>query len=123
MLTMPTPQDPSQFAKNTNFKTAMYLYLGKVGSGYRWALWPGGEHVYLYERSSATKWRTKYVGKHSVRRLPRELKLALLRAVGRLFVDFFEGLARLAAAHSRARLFAEEYREELVALGLLDDDG
>ena len=123
MLTMPTPQDPSQFAKNTNFKTAMYLYLGKVGSGYKWALWPGGEHVYLYERSSATRWRTKYVGKTPLWKLPRELKLALLRAVARMFADFFEALGRLAAAHSKAHLIAREYREELEALGLLDEDG
>ena len=101
----------------------MYLYLGRVGNGYRWALWPGGEHVYLYERSSATRWRAKYLGKTSVWRLPRELKLALLRAVARMFRDFFEALGRLAAAHSKARLFAREYREELEALGLLDEGG
>jgi len=101
----------------------MYLYLGRVGSGYRWAMWPGGEHVYLYERSSATKWRTKYVGKTSVRRLPREVRLAFLRAVGQLFADFFDAFARLAASHHKVRFFAEEYREELVALGLLEDDG
>ena len=101
----------------------MYLYLGRVGSGYRWALWPGGDYVYLYERSSNTHWRTKYVGKTSVWRLPRELKLAFLRAVGQLFADFFEAFARLAGSSPRARAFAEEYREELVALGLLDEDG
>jgi len=101
----------------------MYLYLGRAGNGYRWALWPGGEHVYLYERSSATRWRAKYLGKQSIWRLPRELRLAFLRAVARMFSDFFDGLARLAAAHSKARLFAEDYREELEALGLLEDDG
>ena len=101
----------------------MYLYLGRVGNGYRWAMWPGGEHVYLYERSSATKWRTKYVGKQSIWRLPRELKLALLKAVGRMFSDFFESLGRLAASSPRSRLLVQEYREELQALGLLDDDG
>jgi len=101
----------------------MYLYLGRVGSGYRWALWPGGDYVYLYERSSATKWRAKYLGKTPLWKLPRELKLALLRAVARMFRDFFEGLGRLAAAHHKAHLFAREYREELVALGLLEDGG
>jgi len=101
----------------------MYLYLGRVGNGYHWALWPGGEHVYLYERSSATKWRTRYLGKQSIWRLPRELRLAFLRAVGQLFSDFFEAFARLAAAHSKARLFAQEYKEELQTLGLLEDDG
>ena len=101
----------------------MYLYLGRVGNGYKWALWPGGDYVYLYERSSATKWRAKYVGKQSIWRLPREVKLAFLRAVGQLFADFFDGLARLAAAHSKARFFAQEYKEELEALGLLEDDG
>ena len=101
----------------------MYLYLGRVGSGYRWAMWPGGDYVYLYERSSNTRWRTKYVGKQSIWRLPREARLALLKAVGRMFADFFEGLARLAVSSPSARAFAEEYREELEALGLLDDDG
>jgi len=86
-------------------------------------MWPGGEHVYLYERSSATKWRTRYLGKTSLWKLPRELKLALLRAVARMFADFFEALGRLAAAHHKAHLIAREYREELEALGLLEDDG
>jgi len=86
-------------------------------------MWPGGEHVYLYERSSATKWRTRYLGKTSLWKLPRELKLALLRAVARMFADFFEALGRLAAAHSKAHLIAREYREELEALGLLEGDG
>jgi len=99
------------------------MYLGRVGSGYRWALWNGGDHVYLYERSSATKWRTKYLGKQPVWRLPREVKLALLKAVAQMFRDFFEGLGRLAAAHHKARLLVQEYREKLAALGLLDDDG
>jgi len=101
----------------------MYLYLGRAGNGYRWALWPGGEHVYLYERSSNTRWRTKYVGKTPFWKLPKEVKLAFLRAVARMFADFFEALGRLAAAHSKARLFAEDYREELEALGLLDEGG
>ena len=101
----------------------MYLYLGRVGNGYKWAMWPGGDYVYLYERSSATKWRTRYLGKTSIWRLPRELKLAFLRAVGQLFADLFEGLARLAGSSPRARAFAEDYREELEALGLLDEDG
>jgi len=101
----------------------MYLYLGRVGGGYKWALWPGGDHVYFYERSSATRWRTRYLGKTPLWKLPRELKLALLKAVARMFSDFFEALGRLAAAHHKARLLAQEYREELAALGLLDEDG
>jgi len=101
----------------------MYLYLGRAGNGYRWAMWGGGDYVYLYERSSATRWRTRYLGKASFWRLPREARLALLRAVARMFADFFEGLGRLAAAHHKARLFAKEYREELEALGLLEDGG
>ena len=101
----------------------MYLYLGRVGNGYRWAMWPGGDYVYLYERSSATKWRAKYIGKHSVWRLPRELKLTFLRAVARMFADFFDAFARLAGSNPRARLLVQEYREELQALGLLEDDG
>jgi len=101
----------------------MYLYLGRVGDGYRWALWNGGDYVYLYERSSATKWRSKYVGKTPVRGLPREVRLALLRAAAGMFPDFFEELGRLAGSDPRARLLLQEYREELEALGLLEDDG
>jgi len=63
------------------------------------------------------------LGKTPVWRLPRELKLAFLRAVARMFSDFFEALGRLAAAHHKARLLVQEYREELAALGLLDEDG
>ena len=101
----------------------IYLYLGRVGGGYRWALWNGGEHVYLYERSSNTRWRMKYLGRTPLWRLPRELKLALLKAVAQMFRDFFASLGRLAAAHHKAHLLAREYREELAALGLLDEDG
>ena len=43
--------------------------------------------------------------KYSVWKLPKEARLAFLRAVARMFRDFFEALGRLAA------------------LGLLDDDG
>ena|GEM_PF-2174729 len=101
----------------------IYLYLGRVGGGYRWALWSGGEHVYMYERSSATRWRARYLGKTPFWKLPRELKLAFLRAVARMFADFFESLGRLAAAHHKAQFLVQEYKEELQALGLLDDDG
>ena len=56
-------------------------------------------------------------------RLPREARLALLRTIVRMFPDFFEAFARLAAAHHKARLLVQEYKEELQALGLLVDDG
>jgi len=82
-----------------------------------------GEHVYPYERSSATKWRTKYVDKQPVWRLPREARLALLKAVARMFAAFFEALGRLAAAHHKARLLVQEHKEVLEALGLPEDEG
>ena len=40
-----------------------------------------------------------------------------------MFADFFESLGRLAAAHHKAQFLVQEYKEELQALGLLDDDG
>jgi len=63
------------------------------------------------------------LGKTPVWRLPREVRPAFLRAAAQMFRDFFESLGRLAAAHHKAHLLAREYREELAALGLLDEDG
>lgn len=45
----------------------MYIYFGRVGGGYRWAMVyiakGGVVSVYIYERGPETKWETVYRGK------------------------------------------------------------
>jgi len=105
----------------------MYLYIGRVGSGYRWALWHGGRHAYLYERSRSTRWRTKYLGKVQVSLLPRRVVLAALRALldaARRARELVEAAVAAAMRVPAFKRFVKEYREELEELGIADlEDG
>jgi len=100
----------------------MYVYLGRVGGGYEWVI-ATGNHIYIYRRGSDTKWKAKLKQKIPIWRASYQLRLELLKLAKAAAPSFFEGIKELIFKSPLGKKFVEVYKEELEALGLLDDDG
>jgi len=99
----------------------MYVYLGRVGSGYEWAI-VTGSNVYIYRRGSDTKWKAKLKQKLPLFRTPYQIRLEVLKALKAVAPKFLDGIRELIFKSPWGKKFVEIYKEELTALGLIDDD-